>query len=251
MRARFEPGTLLGHYRIEALLGAGGMGQVYRARDERLHRDVAIKILPVDDNDRASKRLLREARAAAGLSHPAICTIHEVGESDGCAYISMELVDGRPLSEVIKSDTLSVEQLLRLSRQLVEGLAHAHERGVVHGDLKPANAIVAADGRLKLVDFGLARQVAPEAATMTEASFAKAGIVAGTLAYMAPEQLRGSAADTRSDVWALGAMLSEMTAKHPDLPDALRGVVARCLEQDRDRRYANAGNVLSAFNHRL
>jgi eukaryotic-like serine/threonine-protein kinase len=248
MRARFEPGTLLGHYRIEALLGAGGMGQVYRARDERLHRDVAIKILPFDDNDRASKRLLREARAAAGLSHPAICTIHEVGESDGCAYISMELVDGRPLSEVIKSDTLSVEQLLRLGRQLVEGLAHAHERGVVHGDLKPANAIVAADGRLKLVDFGLARQVAPDAATMTEASFAKAGIVAGTLAYMAPEQLRGAAADTRSDVWALGAMLSEMTAKRPDLPDALRGVVARCLEQDRDRRYANAGHVLSAFD---
>lgn len=242
-------GTCLGSFEIIERLGAGGMGEVYRAHDTRLQRDVAIKILQLGETaDGATrKRLLREARAAAGLNHPFICTIHEVGEADGLAYIAMEYVDGRSLGAVIGGGSLSMVDALRVGRQLADGLAHAHDRGIVHGDLKPANVIVAHGGCLKLLDFGLSRRVDPNASTMTQPSFVGHGVLAGTLAYMAPEQLRGAPADTRSDVWALGVILNELASASVGAIVPLRDVIGRCLEQDPARRYANAGEARAAL----
>jgi TolB-like protein/predicted Ser/Thr protein kinase len=224
------------------------MGEVYRARDEQLRRDIAIKILQLGEaaDDETRRRLLREARAAAALNHPSICTVHEVGEADGRAYIAMEFIDGRPLSSLIEERAVSADEVHGLVRQLAEGLAHAHARGVVHGDLKPANAIVTADGRVKLVDFGLARHVAPDAATTTAPSFAAPGVAAGTLAYMAPEQLRGAPPDARSDVWALGTTVAELAA-NSGAAERLRPLVSRCLERDPARRYATGGEVRDAL----
>ena len=152
---------MLAHYRITDKLGAGGMGEVYRARDEQLDRDVAIKVLPASsfEDPVARARLLQEARAAAALNHPHICTVHEVGEADGQTYIAMELVDGQPLSERLRAGPLHADQVMRYGLQLADALAHAHERGVVHRDLKSANIIVRPDGRLEVLDFGLAKRL--------------------------------------------------------------------------------------------
>lgn len=239
-----EPRTCLGSFEILERVGAGGMGEVYRARDTTLQRDVAIKVLLHADAADTRNRLLREARAAASLNHPSICTIHEVGEADGLAYIAMEFVDGRPLSRLIVERLLSSDDVQRLALALADGLAHAHRRGIVHGDLKPANVIVTADGHLKLLDFGLARRVSSDGPTMTQDSLAAPGVVAGTLGYMAPEQLRGAPADARSDLWALGTILSEMT---PSADARLQPIIARCLERDPLRRYANADEVRIAL----
>ena len=211
------PGASFGGYEIVARLGAGGMGEVYRARDPRLEREVALKVLPAamvaDDDARA--RLLREARMAARLNHPHVCTIHEVGEAEGQAYVAMELVPGQALSERLASGRMGVEEVLRLGQQMADALAHAHDNGVVHRDFKSANVIVTPEGRAKVLDFGLAKPLAEtesEATTLTGAPLTAQGAVVGTLAYMAPEQLKGRRADARSDVWALGVVLYEMAS---------------------------------------
>src|SRR3972149_4806516 len=210
-------GRTLGHYRVLEKIGAGGMGGVYRAHDERLARDFALKVPPASSfaDQTARARLLREARTASKLNHPHICTIHEVGEADGQAYIAMELVEGRPLSELVSGQALPTERVGRYGQQIADALAHAHERGVVHRDLKSANVVITAEGRAKVLDFGLAKRLREEEleeGTRSQASLTAEGAVMGTLAYMAPEQLRGQAADARTDIWALGVVLHEMLA---------------------------------------
>jgi TolB-like protein/tRNA A-37 threonylcarbamoyl transferase component Bud32/tetratricopeptide (TPR) repeat protein len=268
-----RPGERFAHYRIVEQLGKGGMGEVYRAHDEHLHRDVAIKVLPPEslDDPGARARLVREARAAAALSHPYICTVHEVGEADGRAYIAMELVDGQTLSERLESGALPAEQAVRYGIQLAEALGHAHDRGVLHRDLKSANVIVTPAGRVKVLDFGLAKRLnVSDHTTHIDATVGQ-GTVAGTLAYMAPEQLRGQTAQVASDVWALGVVLYEMAhgtrpfkgqttfevtaailggkGEPPasSVPAGLRAVIAKCLEQEPGQRYKTGHEVCAAL----
>jgi len=272
-------GRQLGHYRILAMLGAGGMGEVYRAHDQHLDRDVALKLLPAAtfEDAVARARLVREARAAAALNHASICTIHDVGEADGQAYIAMELVEGRPLGELMDGQGLPLDDVLGYGTQIAEALVHAHARGVIHRDLKSANVIVTAERHVKVLDFGLAKKVSGAelslATTQQESgiSLTERGTVVGTIAYMAPEQLRGDTADARSDLWAFGVMLYEMCAgarpfqgrssfevssniiNHPPMSfpltvsPALRAVIERCLEKDPARRYQTAGEVREAL----
>jgi TolB-like protein/tetratricopeptide (TPR) repeat protein/predicted Ser/Thr protein kinase len=270
-----SPRSTLGGYRIDRPLGRGGMGAVFLAYDTTLQRPVALKVMDQESDDGTShERLLKEARNAAALNHPHICTIHEVGQDEGTAFIAMEYVEGRSLGERLdETGALPTDEVLRYGIQAADALAYAHERGVIHRDLKAANAMVTTDGRLKIVDFGLARRLD---ARLTDAttyeSLVPAGVVAGTPYSMAPEQVRGDAADPRTDVWALGVMLHEMaTGRRPfDAPTtadlfaailketparwppghasaALAPVVARCLEKDPARRYANAGEVRLAL----
>ncbi len=269
-------GQTLGHYRILEQIGAGGMGVVYRAHDERLGRDVAIKLLPTESfrDANARARLLREARTASQLNHPNICTIHEVGEADGQAYIAMELVEGQPLSARLEAVALPAEEVLRYGLQLAEALGHAHERSVVHRDFKSANVILTPEGRAKVLDFGLAKRVSGEEldeVTRSQASLTQPGALVGTLAYMPPEQLRGQPADARSDIWALGVVLYEMaTGARPfkgqtgfelssailnqrpaalpaKVPLELKAVIERCLEKEPAQRYQRAGEVRAAL----
>jgi TolB-like protein/Tfp pilus assembly protein PilF/predicted Ser/Thr protein kinase len=267
----------LGAFEIVALLGAGGMGEVYRARDTRLDREVALKVLPAATlgDETARARLLREARLASKINHPHVCTIHEVGEADGRVFIAMELIEGEPLSALAGAGALPAEQVLRYGLQVADALAHAHERGIIHRDLKSANVVITREGRAKVLDFGLAKQVPGEEwATATTASndmFTAPGMVAGTLTYMAPEQLRGLPADARSDIWALGIVLYEMAAgtrpfqgrtgfevssailgqAPPPLPPAvpapLAAVIERCLAKEPAQRYQRAGEVRAAL----
>ncbi len=275
-RVKSMVGMQFGRYRVLEKIGAGGMGEVYRARDEQLERDVALKILPATsfrDPD-ARSRLLREARSAAALNHPHICTIHEVGEAEGQAYIAMELVEGQSLSARLTAGALPAGEVLRYGIQLAEALAHAHERSIVHRDLKCANVVMSSEGRAKVLDFGLAKRLSENAldeVTRSQASLTQPGAVVGTLAYMAPEQLRAQPADARSDIWALGVMLYEMATglrpfqgktgfelsssilNQPPLslpekvPVELRAVINRCLEKEPDRRYQRAGEVRAAL----
>ena len=270
-------GTRLGPYEILAAIGAGGMGEVYKARDTRLDRTVAIKVLPAETfrDPTARTRLLREARTASKLNHPHICTIHDVGEADGQAYIAMELVEGRTLSARLAEEPLRADELLRYGLQLTEAVAHAHEHGVVHRDLKSANVVITPDGRVKVLDFGLARQLTrgdlAETTTQSALLLTEPGMVVGTLAYMPPEQLRGQAADARSDVWALGVMLYEMAAGErpfrghtpfelssailsqatPPLPSRvpveLQAIVDHCLRKEPEQRYRRASEVHAAL----
>jgi TolB-like protein len=270
------PGASFGGYQVVSRLGAGGMGEVWRARDPTLEREVALKVLPAamvaDDTARA--RLLREARLAARLNHPHVCTIHEVGEAEGQVYVAMELVPGQALSQRLASARMGVEDVLRLGQQMADALAHAHDSGVVHRDFKSPNVIVTPEGRAKVLDFGLAKEVVEaesEATTFTADSLTVPGAVVGTLAYMAPEQLKGRRADARSDVWALGVVLYEMASgarpfagktgyelssailTHPppplpaDVPVPLAAVIERCLAKDPAQRYPRAGEVRSAL----
>ncbi|MGH9255207.1 MAG: protein kinase domain-containing protein [Vicinamibacterales bacterium] len=268
-----EPGVKLGAYQIERQLGRGGMGVVFLAHDTTLHRRVALKVLgsPTDDGT-ARVRLLREARNAAALNHPNICTVYEVGEADGCAFIAMEYVEGRSLSVRLAESALPLAEAVRYGIEAADALAYAHDHGVVHRDLKAANAIVTPTGRLKLVDFGLARRedaLLADATTMP--SLAAAGVAIGTPYAMAPEQVRGGATDARTDIWALGVLLYEMVtgvkpfaasttpelfssilrdapAPLPDAtPVALRSVIVRCLEKGPERRYAHAPELRAAL----
>jgi len=194
------------------------MGEVYRARDTTLERDVAVKLLPAlaSDDPQRRTRLLREARAAASLNHPNICTIHEVGEAEGRAYIAMEVVEGESLSKRVAERPLPAGELVRFGVQLADAVAHAHERGIVHRDLKSSNVMITPEGRVKVLDFGLAKSLGGEEladlSTHADLSLTEPGAVVGTLPYMAPEQLRGVPADARSDIWALGVVLHEMAA---------------------------------------
>lgn len=269
-------GELLDHYRIVSRLGAGGMGEVYRARDEKLDRDVAIKLLPAAslEDPTARARLVREARAAAALNHPNVCTVFEVGEAGGQAYIAMELVEGPTLATVLSAGPLPADLVVRYGQQLADALAHAHERGVVHRDLKSANVIITPNGRVKVLDFGLAKRAGTadiHSAITQQTALTQLGTAMGTLAYMAPEQLRGQPAQTESDVWALGIVLCEMVSGarpfagqteyelsaailneapvplSPEIPSGLRGVIARCLEREPERRYRDGRDVRVAL----
>lgn len=276
-RDRSPLGEQLGSYRILSPLGAGGMGEVYRAHDTKLGRDVALKVLPRDvaDDPERRARLLQEARAAAALNHPNICTIYEVGEADGRAYIAMEVVEGQPLNRRLQDGPLLSDECLRHALQLTDALTHAHDHGVVHRDLKSANVMVTPEGRVKVLDFGLAKRVSGDAlaevVTRSHHSLTQPGTILGTLPYMAPEQLRGQPADARSDVWALGVVFYEMAAgarpfaghtgfelssaifhEAPAplpsrVPAPFQAVTARCLEKEPARRYQRASEVRAAL----
>jgi len=263
------------HYRIIEKIGAGGMGEVYRAHDQLLDRDVALKVLPLNqpDDSVAEKRLLREARMASQLNHPHICTIYEVGETEGRTYIAMEYIQGRTLSERIREHHLAVDEILQLGVQIADALAHAHERGVIHRDLKSANIVITPDGQAKVLDFGLARRIEHEhrGETETRVSWTEPGMLVGTLAYMAPEQLKGQRADARSDVWSFGVVLYEMaTGGQPfqgttlfelssailtqppqppprHIPAELAAVIECCVEKAPARRYESGRQVLKAL----
>jgi len=270
-------GSRFGPYEILAPVGEGGMGQVWRARDTRLDRDVALKVLPTETltDKTARARLVQEARLASKLNHPYICTVYEVGESDGQTYIAMELVEGQPLSARLAEGPLPIEQVLRYGQQLADALGHAHERRVVHRDLKSANVVLTPQGRVKILDFGLAKRLTDEqladATTVARHSLTEPGTVAGTLAYMAPEQLRGQPADARSDIWALGVVLYEMAGGQrpfqgqtgyeltsavlkeapaplpPAVPAPLTAVIDRCLVKEPAERYQRAAEVQAAL----
>src|SRR5689334_13672637 len=269
-------GTRLGHFTVIGPLGAGGMGEVYRARDERLRRDVALKVLPADtmDDPSARARLLGEARRAAGLNHPHICTIHDVGEEQGRVFIAMELVEGRPLSEVAGVAGFTSGALIRIGGEIAQALSHAHEHDVIHRDLKSANVLVTSDGTVKVLDFGLAKRVSNADAPAVTRSIefeTEPGVIVGTTHYLPPEVLAGAEADARGDLWALGVILHEMAAKAmpfdgqtafevaaaimhspprplPEhVPSGLRSIIARCLEKEPARRYQRAGEVRAAL----
>jgi eukaryotic-like serine/threonine-protein kinase len=269
-------GRHIGRYEVGRLIGAGGMGEVYAARDVELGRDVALKI-GSDTDLEAQARLRREAQHASQLNHPHICTIHEVGAFDGQPYIIMEYVEGERLSDIIPRDGLDIERLLRFGVQIADGLAHAHLHGVTHRDLKSDNVIITPDGRAKILDFGLAQRRAPQ--HLKELSESRAmfpvdaaeKMVAGTLSSMAPELLRGERADERSDIWALGVLLYQMALgarpfsgatgfelsgailhqPPPPLPDripsGLQTIIRRCLAKDPRERYQQADDVRSAL----
>ena len=271
-----QSGTRLGPYEIVGRLGAGGMGVVYKARDIKLGRLLALKLLPeaalADPTARA--RLLREAQNASSLNHPNIATIYEAGEDAGRIYIAMELVEGQPLNTLLRRDGLAIETVNRYGLQICAALAHAHERGVVHRDLKPANVVVTTDGQAKVLDFGLAKRLSAadlEEATVSQMSLTEAGAIVGTLRYMAPETLRGEPADERTDLWALGVILYEMSAGAPPfdgrtayelssailretveplpqhVPPGLRSTIQRCLAKEREHRYQRATEVRAAL----
>ena len=266
-------GELLGRYRIEAQIGAGAMGVVYRAYDPLLDRKVAIKILQEPPGEASRGRLLSEARAASALGHPNICTIYEVAEASDRAFIVMEYVDGSPLSRMLLGGKLPVRAAVEYALQIADGLGHAHERGFIHRDLKSGNIVITTDDRVKILDFGLAQRVTarPEDVTLPLEAAAARREVAGTVAYMAPEVLRGEAADTRSDVWAFGVVFYEMlvgsrpfSGRTPfdlaadvladapvlvpaEIPATLAAVIHRCLARHPARRYRQAGEIRAAL----
>jgi serine/threonine protein kinase len=269
-------GQILGHCRVVAKIGEGGMGVVYRAYDELLHRDVALKVVKkgVGLDASASQRLLQEARASSALAHPNICTIYEVGETDGELYIVMELVEGKSLRAMSADAGLSPDSVVRYGVQIASALARAHDRGIIHRDLKTANIVVTSDGLVKVLDFGLAKQVgsaASEGATRSFATMQDASSVSGTLPYMAPELLRGEVADYRSDLWSLGVVLYEAASGRlpfegrtgfeissaiiRDVPDSLGPpvppgfwtIIQHCLSKEPMQRYQRAGEVQAAL----
>src|SRR5258708_21267236 len=216
-------GTRLGPYELVSPLGGGGMGEVYRARDTRLERDVAIKVLPTNLSSDPSlrQRLEREAKAVSKLSHPHICTLHDIGHQDGVDFLVMELVEGETLEQRLLKGPLPPDQVLRIAAQVADALAKAHKMGFVHRDLKPANVMLTKTGA-KLMDFGLAKQsvLAPLAAALTEmtmehAKLTSEGMLVGTFQYMAPEQLEGKDIDSRADIFALGELIYEMATGKP------------------------------------
>lgn len=269
-------GRTLGHYRINAAIGKGGMGDVYRATDSKLDREIALKVLPQDvagDSERLA-RFQREARVVAALNHPHIVTIHSVEETDGVHFFTMELVEGQTLDTLIPASGLSVERILEIAAALADALAAAHEKGIVHRDLKPANVMVTNDGRVKVLDFGLAKEVSAEMmsdVTLTSAAgHTQAGLVMGTPAYMSPEQISGRMLDHRTDIFSLGIVLHEMaTGRKPfegissaelasailrdspplvtdvraDLPSDLARVIRRCLEKEPRHRVQTARDI--------
>lgn len=229
------------HYRLREKLGQGGMGVVYRAEDTTLLRDVALKLLPEEfssDGERR-KRFLREARTAAALNHPGICTIHEVGEDAGRLFIAMELVPGQTMAEILADGPLSLPDLLRTALEIAEALAEAHAHNIVHRDLKPQNVMLTPGGRTKILDFGLAKPVDPaetptfDSELETSSFLSREGVVVGTVPYLSPEQALGKSVDSRSDVFSFGTMLYEMaTRTRPFRGDTVASVVARILETE-------------------
>src|SRR5579864_413793 len=269
-------GTKLGPYEIQSSIGAGGMGEVYKARDKRLNRDVAIKVLPTSfsaDPDRL-QRFAQEARAAAALSHPNILSIFDIGEDGGAPYVVSELLEGETLRDRLRNGPLATRKAIDYAAQVARGLAAAHEKGIVHRDLKPENIFITNDGRVKILDFGLAKLTRPEAdnsgETLTQQVGTDAGTVMGTVGYMSPEQVRGKPADARSDIFAFGAILYEMLSgkrafhgetaadtmsailtkeppelvdPHLNVPPALERIVRHCLEKNPAQRFHSISDV--------
>lgn len=276
------PGRTLKQYRVESLLGQGGMGVVYQAHDQKLQRPVALKILPreLTGNPERWKRFVLEARAAARVSHPAIAQIYDIDEHEGTMFIAMELVEGKTVRQLIQNRELDLLGAIDMAIQVAGGLAKAHDLGIVHRDIKPANVMLTPDGHAKILDFGLAKLLdagdssfaspvsltAPSTLNVTQA-----GEVKGTPAYMSPEQIKGEALDARSDLFSLGVMLFEMItgevpfyrpslvetmhavafddtpslhAYRPNLPAGLQRIVARCLAKQPRDRYANARELI-------
>ncbi|MGC1964660.1 MAG: serine/threonine-protein kinase, partial [Candidatus Sulfotelmatobacter sp.] len=262
-------GQIIGHYRVLEQIGAGGMGLVFRASDQQLERDVAIKVLPPGmlADEAARKRFRREALALAKLNHPNIGTVYEFGSQEGLDFLVMEYVGGVAVDARLASGPLTQKEVLRLGFQLADGLASAHEHGVIHRDLKPANMRLTEDHRLKILDFGLAQFVRQETDLGITASISDTKNVTGTLPYMSPEQLRGDLTDQRSDLWSAGAVLYELATgrrpfpfaqvprlidaimnKPPEMPSALNPKISpglevailKCLDKDPERRYQSA-----------
>jgi serine/threonine protein kinase/tetratricopeptide (TPR) repeat protein len=220
----FAPRDKVQHYEIIELLGKGGMGEVYLARDTILDRKVALKFLPdeLEGDARTRERFVREAKSAAALDHPFICKIYETGESAGKAYISMEYIEGKTLKDRIEQEPLPLREIIRVTLEIAEALENAHKAGIVHRDLKPANIMISSQGHTKVMDFGLAKRILPGGGTaelsrtLTQASITERGSIAGTIAYMSPEQAKGENVDARSDIFSLGIILYEMlSGKHP------------------------------------
>jgi serine/threonine protein kinase len=272
-------GDKLGRYQILGPIGAGGMGEVYRARDPRLDREVAIKVLPAEmalDSDRLA-RFQREARVLASLNHAHIVTIFSVEETNGMHFLTMELVEGQTLSSLIQANGLPIEQIVEIAGALADALAAAHEKGIVHRDLKPANVMITPDGRVKVLDFGLAKDVSGGGSgdvTLTSFGNTQSGTMVGTPAYMSPEQIFGRPLDHRADIFSLGVVLHEMatgrwpfegnspgelfsailrddptpvTESRPDLPGDLARIIRRCLEKDPRHRVQTARDVANEF----
>jgi len=272
-------GTKLGPYEIKTPLGAGGMGEVYRARDARLARDVAIKVLPESVSNDAERlwRFEQEARAVAALNHPNVMSVHDIGAQDATHYIVTELLEGKTLRERLKSGALTSSRTAEYATQIAHGLAAAHEKGIVHRDLKPENLFVTKDGRIKILDFGLAKLTQAQAGSAhsapTISGETEPGLVMGTVGYMSPEQVRGQTADHRADIFAFGAILYEMlTGKRAfqkptspetmnailnedpgisqavlNLPLALQRIVHRCLEKNPEQRFQSASDLAFAL----
>ena len=274
-------GTRLGAYEIVSLIGSGGMGEVYRARDARLGRDVAIKILPARfaNHPEALARFEREARAVASLSHPNVLAIHDVGESSGLRFVAMELLGGQVLRDVLMPGPIAVRKAVDYASQIADGLAAAHAKGVVHRDVKPENLFVTSDGRVKILDFGLASQLdTPLAHDHTTVMLTEPGVTMGTVGYMSPEQVHGGPADPRSDIFSLGVVIYEMlTGRRPfdrgtaaetmtavlrdepppiesltDVaPAPLQRLVEHCLEKSPGERFQSANDLAFALRSSL
>ena len=271
--ATLVSGRVIGHYEIGRLVGSGGMGHVFAARDVELGREVAVKVASFEGKD-AQTRLRREAQHASRLSHPHICQIYEVGRADGQLFVVMELLPGRSLADVLREGPLPVEQARRYGIEIADALAHAHESGLVHRDLKSTNVMITPKQGAKVLDFGLARMLDThqiDALSQSQRSLTDAGLIAGTLPYMAPELLRGQRGDERVDIWALGVLLYEMFAGRrpfsgatgfelsaailhqppeawpPDVPAPVRAIVQRCLEKKTADRYQHAAGVRLAL----
>jgi serine/threonine protein kinase len=269
-------GRQIGHYQVLSLLGAGGMGEVYLARDTRLDRTVALKILPANvasDQDRM-RRFVREARAASALNHPNVATIHDVGEADGVSFIVMENVEGQTLASMIEDHPTEPEEIIQIGLQVADALAEAHARGITHRDIKPANIMLTQRGQVKVLDFGLAKIARPEGqgagSEMATALSTTPGLVMGTVQYMSPEQVLGGEVDHRSDIFSLGVVLYQMaTGRRPferptpaetmaailrdepptltqivkNLPPGLDGLVTQCLAKKPEARYQSARDL--------
>src|SRR5262245_4101997 len=274
----FTPGTQLGNYEILSPLGSGGMGEVYRAHDTRLKRDIAMKVLPAEvasSPDRLA-RFEREATTVAGINHPNIVVLYSVEDVQGIRFLTMELVEGQTLAWPVTSTGLPLNHLLDLAIPLADALGAAHEKGIVHRDLKPGNVMVSRDGRVKVLDFGLAKLTQPDlesnnSVTMPVAPSA-AGQIVGTVPYMAPEQLRGEMVDARTDLFSLGVLLHELatgerpfpgnsyadvtsailrdsppslTSLRSDFPIDFERIIGRCLEKNPRERFQTALDVLN------